>query len=299
MPDLIKSIAEKEAAIENGEGLIISKDAFAPWSFSKLKIIQQCPLKFYLQYVLKVKVPGAPPSLVTNVGKAVHRVIEFLILGKTIGDSYRLAKKEFVDSITHDEWEANVATTEMNIVEFRKRLDAFEQRNPVKRYIQELRVGIKSDYTPTAFFDKEVYYRGVIDLGMQLESNDIILLDHKTGAPAAMGIKNFQDQLDTYKILFHHGVESVEGAQAGIHFVKDGKIVLDHYADKKEIEGRLVQSLEFYMIGAVDRLKEIAFFKHIRGGHCRWCDYNEQCKKGELEDVERKTKRFFPLKEVK
>lgn len=294
--DLKKTVVKKEEALDE---VNISKDGFAPWSFSKLKTLQQCPLKFYLQYVIKAKVPVAPPTLITTVGKAVHRVLEFLIMGKSIKDSYRLTRKEFVETLTNEEWENEVLTTELNIIEFRQRLDNFETKNPVKRYIQELRVGVTADYSPTAFFGDDVYYRGVIDLGMQLQSNDIILLDHKTGAPAIMGINNFKGQLDTYKVLFHHGVEQVEGAQAGIHFVKDGKIILDSYTKKDEIEGKLVQELEFYMTASVDRVKELGFFKHVRGNWCKYCDYNEDCKKGNLTDVELGTKRFFPIKEIK
>lgn len=294
--DLKTTIKNKEISLEEPD---ISKNGFAPWSFSKLKTLQQCPLKFYLQYILKIKMPAAPPTLITTVGKAVHRVLELLVLGKTIKDSFRLARKEFTDTLTNEEWETQVLTTELSIIEFRQRLDTFEAKNPIKRYIQELRIGITKDYAPTAFFGDDVYYRGVIDLGMQLESNDIILLDHKTGAPAIMGINNFKGQLDTYKVLFHHGVEPVQGAQAGIHFVKDGKVILDHYTKKEEIEGKLVQELEFYMIASVDRAKELGYFKHIRGSYCKYCDYNEDCKKGNLTDVELGTKRFFPIKEIK
>lgn len=296
--DIKKTIAVKEEELSEPD---ISKAGFAPWSFSKLKTLQQCPLKFYLQYVIKLKMPPAPPTLITTVGKAVHRVIELLILGKSIQESYRLTRREkdFATTLTNQEWEDHVLTTEMNIIEFRQRLDAFEAKNPIKRYIQEMKIGVTNDYNPTAFFGDDVYYRGVIDLGMQLKSNDIILLDHKTGAPAIMGINNFKGQLDTYKVLFHHGVEKVEGAQAGIHFVKDGKVILDHYIKKDEIEGKLVQELEFYMAAAVDHVKDLGYFKHVRGNWCKYCDYNDDCKKGNILDVELGTKRFFKLKEIK
>lgn len=294
MDDIKKSIIAKEV-----EEVLISKEAFAPWSFSKLKILQQCPLKFYLQYIVKLKWSLAPPSLITTVGKAVHRILEFLIIGKTVTESFKLAKKEYSASLTEEEWNQHVATTEFNVIQFREKLDAFEKKTPIKRFIQEKKVGITQEYQPTGFFSDDVYWRGVIDLGLQLESNDLIILDHKTGAPAEMGIRNFQSQLDSYKVLFHRGVDPVEGAQAGIHFVKDGKIILDHYSDKKEIDGKLINELEFFIIASVDRLKDIGYFKHIRGGYCKWCDYNAECKKGELLDVEFGTKRFFPIKEIK
>jgi hypothetical protein len=297
--DILKTIEAKEGDFEE---LDVSKTAFAPWSFSKLKVLQQCPLRFYLQYVLKVKLVDAPPpSLITNVGKAVHSILEKIILGKTINDSFELSRKEYASIISQADWESQVATTEYNMIAFRTRLDEFEKKFPIKRYVQELKVGIKADYSPTAFFDKEVYFRGVVDFGIQMQANefgDLIVIDHKTGAPAKMGIRNFKTQLDGYKVLFHHGVEPVAGAQAGIHFVKDGEILLDSYTTKEEIEGKLVNELEFYLSGSVDKVKELGYFKHIRGPHCKWCDYDADCKEGKLLNAELGTKRYFEIKKI-
>jgi hypothetical protein len=302
MADITKTIEIHEGKINE---IDVSKTAFAPWSFSKLKVLQQCPLRFYLQYLLKVKLVDAPPpSLITNVGKAVHLILENVILGKTISESFELAKKEYTDGgiMTVDQWDAQVATTEYNIIAFRTRLDEFEKKFPIKRYIQELRVGIKADYSPTAFFDKEVYFRGVVDFGIQMKAGeglaDLIIIDHKTGAPAKMGIRNFKTQLNGYKVLFHNGVEPIQGAQAGIHFVKDGEVILDSYTTKEEIEGKLTNELEFYLAGSVDKVKELGYFKHIRGPHCKWCDYDADCRDGKLLNAELGTKRFFEIKKI-
>jgi RecB family exonuclease len=226
--DLIQQIIKKEP-----DSLVINKDAFGAWSISKLKLLEKCPLSFYLRYVLKIKREGLPPSLITNVGKAAHRIIELLIMGKSITDCFKIAQKEYSPLITKEEWDANVATLEYNISEFRQRLDTFEKANPIKRYIQELQIGLTSQFEPTGFFADDVYFRGVIDLGLQTESNDVIIIDHKTGAPSKMGIRNFKTQLDTYKVVYHYGVGKVEGAQSGIHFVKDGQVILDDYVHQR------------------------------------------------------------------
>jgi RecB family exonuclease len=292
-------ITEKLEQKGEPDSLNLTNTGLGPWSFTKLKVLQQCPLRFYLQYVVKIKPLETPPNLVTNVGKAVHRILELLIAGKTLTDSYRLTRKEFVNILTDDEWVAEVATTELNIMEFRKRLDDFEKKFPIKRYVQELRIGMTAKYEPTGFFGEDVYWRGVIDLGMQLEGDDVIIIDHKTGAPPEMGIRNFQNQLDVYKIMFHRGVQPVHGAQAGIHFVKGGKVLLDNYSTREEIEGKLTRELEFYIVGAIDRTKDLKYFKHFRGSHCKYCDYNEECKAGNLKDIESGTKRYFNIKEIK
>lgn len=292
--DLLEKIKQKEPGF-----LEISKDSFGAWSISKLKLLEKCPLSFYLRYVLKIKMEGLPPSLITNIGKAAHRIIELMIMGKSITECFKATQKEFAPLITKEEWDANVATLEYNISEFRQRLDAFEKANPIRRYVQELQIGLTSQFEPTGFFAEDVYFRGVIDLGLQMESNDVIIIDHKTGAPSKMGIRNFKTQLDTYKVLYHYGVGKVDGAQSGIHFVKDGQIALDDYVPRATIEGNLRNELEFYIQGTADRLKEIGYFKHVRGSHCQWCEFNKECKEGLLQATEESTRKFFPIKEIK
>lgn len=282
------------------ESLSLTVEGLGPWSFSKLKLGQNCPLSFYLKYVIKIKVAEPPPSLITMVGKAAHRVIEHVILGKSIEDAFKLTRKEYVDTkqLTQEEWDSQVQTLEFSITAFRERLDSFEKKHPVKRYVQELRGGITREYEPTGFFAKEVFWRGIIDMGIQLESGDLIVLDHKTGAPAAMGLRNFTSQLDSYKILFHKGIEGISGAQAGIHFIRDGKVTLDEYVDKDVIETKLVNNLEFYLRGVVDGIKEDGKFKKKKGNHCKYCDFAPNCKAGELNDAEERSSKYFPIKPI-
>lgn len=291
MADLITTIKLAEANLHDIE---FTHKGFGAWSISKLKVFQQCPLNFYLKYVLKVKGKGFEPSLVTDVGRAAHKILELIISGKSIGDSFAAAKREYVPhSMPLEDWDNNVARLEYNITGFRERLDTFETKHGVKRYVQEIRVGLTEDLQPTGFFSDDVYFRGILDFGIQINSGDVIILDHKTGAPAVMGVRNFKTQLDTYKVLFHHGIEKVEGAQSGIHFIKDGEIILDDYTPKKEIEGRLVNELQFYIQGCVDKTVNLGYFKHFRGPYCKWCEYNKECSEGKLLETEQKTVRFF------
>lgn len=287
---------EEKVLRNEPESVEITAEGLGPWSCSKLKVAEQCPLNLYLKYVVKLKHPPKY-SLVTDVGKAVHRILEFVVMGKTITEAFAATRREF-RHMPDEVWEENLLSTEFSITEFRTRLDSFEKQHDVKRYVQELKVGFTREYEPTGFFADDVFFRGVLDLGIQMGSGDLVILDHKTGAPALMGIRNFQTQLNTYKVLFHKGVEEIEGAQAGIHFVRDGKILLDDYTDKTVIEGKLVRELEHNLQGVVDRINDFGYFKKIRGGHCKWCDYNEVCKRGELSGIEADTRKYFPIKPV-
>lgn len=270
----------------------------SPWSFSKLKSLQQCPLQFYLKYLVKLKVvrkrEGVP---ITEIGSAAHRILENIVLGKTITDSFKIAKDSYIDSIGHEYWTEHVASLEFNIAAFRSKLDSFEQATPIKRFIPELKIGIDRNWERTGFFDDNVYFRGITDLILQLENNDAIIIDHKNGGGTQYGgIKNHQAQLDTYKVLAHFGVEKVTGAQSGIHFIKEGAIILGDYSPAVEIETRLRDRLQFFIQSAIDTTVELGYFKHKRGSWCTYCEYDPKCKEGGYLEEEKETKQYFVQK---
>jgi hypothetical protein len=282
------------------ENLELTPVGLGAWSHSKVKCLKNCPLQFYLRYVLKVKPLEKPPiSLVTEVGKAAHRVLEIMIKGKSLSDSFKATRKEYEEVLSPEQWAEHVMSLEYSISAFRDKMEVFEKRNPIKRIFQEIRIGVDKDWQPTGFFSEDVYFRGVIDLALQMENKDALYIDHKTGAPAIMGVRNFQDQLNTYKVLFHHGIEKTTGGQAGIHFIRDGETALDDYAPAAEIETSLRNRVEFSIEAAIDSVKEIGFFKHKRGQYCNYCDFNENCKAGEFKSTVLDSKKWFQIKEVK
>lgn len=159
-------------------------------------------------------------------------------------------------------------------------------------------MGVTRNFEPTGFFSKDVWLRGVIDLVMVLDCMDAVIFDHKTGGGQG-GIKNYEEQLDWYKILFNFGVSKINGAQTGVHFIGEGEVKMGGYTPNSDIEGNLKNSLEMSLEGAIDLLKEKGFFKHVRGGYCKWCEYdNIGCKSGELKPLELSTKRWIQIKKV-
>lgn len=282
------------------------------WSFSKLKLLNQCPLQFYLKYVVKAKIDSPPViSVITETGKAAHRILELVVSGKSIEDAFKQVKKEYQAILPGDLWDhgdgheqGGVGRAELSITKFKERLDEFEKHTKVKRYITELKIGVTKDWEPTGFFttdinhpEKDVYFRGVIDLVIQLENSDILFLDHKFGPPAAMGVKNFQSQLDTYKVLFSKGIEEYGDSQSGVHFVRDGAVVMGTLTSKADVENTLVNRVEFSINGAIAKTKELGSFKHIRGSHCQWCEFDAACKAGELKAIEDDSKKWFVKEE--
>jgi hypothetical protein len=290
-------------------GVSLTPLGLGPWSFSKLKMLNQCPLQFYLKYVIKAKVDSIPVvSVITETGKAAHRILELVIMGKAIEDAFAQVKKEYAEILPGDLWHegdsnheaGGVGRAEYSITKFRERLDEFEKRTPVKRYLTELKIGVTKDWEPTGFFttneekpETNVYFRGVIDLIIQLENGDILFVDHKFGPPAVMGVKNFQDQLDMYKVLFAKGIQEYGDGQSGVHFIRDGEVVMGTMTNKKDIEGTLVNRTEFSIQGAIDKTKGLGYFKHVRGNQCKYCEFDALCQAGKLKDMEMETRKYF------
>ena len=262
---------------------IISREGLGAWSYSKKKLLMQCPLKFFLNYILKWKVPRVQDDNlpVADIGSALHLILENVVLGKSMVDSYKAANRKYLELVGEENWEKYVVGNEYNIVNFRQRLDDFERKYPVKRYLSEIRIAVTKDWAATDFFSEDCFYRGVVDLVIQLENGDGLIIDHKSvlNSNGFLSVKNFKEQLEVYKPLIHHGLVPLRGAQSGIHFIADGEVKFDNYHSQEEIEGRLRKMVEYNVDNAIEAVKEIGYFKHKAGGHCKWCDYREMCKK--------------------
>lgn len=289
--DILNELEEK--------GISFTKLGLGPWSHSKVKVLRSCPLKFYLQYILKKKPEGVQEvSLVTEVGKAAHRILEFNLGGKTLKDAYRLTRAEFKETIDDEQWVEHIESVEYSIQTFKSRIEDFENRHGVRRILQELRIGCTKEWEPTGFFADDVYYRGVIDLAIQLDNGDLILVDHKYGTVSAMGLRNFKDQLNNYKVLFDRGIEPITGAMAGIHHIKEGELSMGEYYDVETIRGTLLNAVEFNIQGAIDGVLELGYFKHIAGNGCKYCDYRTECKAGGYKALEKDSKKWFEIKPI-
>lgn len=282
--------------------LRMDKYSLGPWSISKLKVLRKCPFQFYLKYVLKVKVPadvaGRPDTVSADVGSAAHLILEHIMCGRTMQEAYRLARKEYgPEKLSNELWESRVETLENSINAFKERMDALGRKHKIKRVFTELRIGVTKDWEPTGFFAEDVYIRGVIDLIVQLEDGCILIFDHKTGGGEG-SLRPYEDQLNSYKVLFHFGIDPIKGAQSYIHFIQAGEIKPSYFSNVEDIEGKLRTLLEFDIEGAIDAVVELGFFKHVRGGYCKWCDFDGICKSKELKPLELGTKKFFEIKKV-
>lgn len=266
----------------------LTMEGLGPWSYSKMKSLQNCPFQFYLKYVHKMKTEfvQSPEAL---VGSAAHKILEYFVIGKPLTSSYKEVKQEFEAKMSPELWE-RVEQLEFSISEFKRRLDEFDRMHRIKRMFAEIRIGVTKDFEPTTFFADDVFFRGIVDLTLLLENGDAVFIDHKKGGSAEFGIKNYTQQLDSQKILFHGGITPINGATAGIHFIEAGQIRLGVHHTREEIENTLKHNLLLNIDSAIHRVIELGYFKHLSCSACKWCDFAVPCKSGALKQIELKTK---------
>lgn len=133
-----------------------------PWSYSSLSTYEQCPRKFYhLRIAKDVKDTMGEAAL---WGNRVHKALELAVKG-TQALPPELAKYN-------------------GIVE--------ALRSAPGQKFTEQKFGLTVHHTPTTFFGKDVWFRGIIDLKIVGKKN-AICLDWKTGR-----VKTDGDQLKLF-----------------------------------------------------------------------------------------------------
>lgn len=264
---------------------------FSQYSPSKIKTLKKCPLQFYLRYVLKYVPQIQPDHDVTNrdTGTLLHSILEYAVKGTTIDNSIMLtrAKHEFPDEF----WLENVQPHIPNVETFLQKLDRFNAEHHIDRISTELKMGVTRNWKMTTFFDANVFYRGIIDLLLISKAQGkAIIIDHKSGGSGEWGIKMHQSQLDVYKPFVLAAHPEVEEVAAGIHFIKEGSVVLEKgFTGKEMIQKSIIPGIEHEAEMAEQEVRELGFFKHYRGPHCIYCDFDADCKGKLLKAIEKES----------
>lgn len=261
----------------------VTPEGLAPWSVSKLKTLEKCPLKFFLQYVIKLKVEVSEDDdrMLAHIGSALHDILEQVVQGTDVKKALARTRIKYRKSIDKETWNEKVVGRIPNVEEFMGRLNAFTNANPVKNIYTEQKLAVTKDWKPAQFFDNQnAYFRGVIDLVLHLENGDAFIIDHKTGGTTKFGMRNYEFQLDSYKPLFHFGKEPINAAQAGIHFISEGSMMQGVLSDTHYIEDTVVSNLNFAIECAVDKVIDKGYFYYERNNFCKYCDFKEMCKAG-------------------
>lgn len=158
------------------------------WSHSALSAFEECPLRYKLTRVSKVV--KEPETEAIAWGKRVHTALE-----QRIRDSTPLPKL----LANYEPLAAKVANSSGEI-------------------LVEQRVAINAGFSPTEFFAKDVWCRGVLDVAV-VGTTSAMILDWKTGKR-----RDGFDQLKLFAAFAFAHYPSIERVDTGFAWLKEDAI---------------------------------------------------------------------------
>ena len=207
------------------------------WSYSSIKTFDQCPKKYYHLKVAKdVK---DEPGEAADYGTAVHLAAEeFIRDGKPIPEKFAFIRPAL------------------------ERLAAF----PGEKHC-ELRLGLTKTswgFDPCGFFDKNVWYRGIVDL-LILDGEKAWMIDYKTGKNAKYADMK---QLDLMAGALFVKYPELQVIKSGLLYV-----VSKEFPKKTHVR----EELDTYLSVFDEKLDQLAdamehgVFNPKSGPLCGWC----------------------------
>jgi RecB family exonuclease len=204
------------------------------WSYSSIKTFEQCPKKyFHLKVAKDVK---DDPGEAADYGTAVHLAAEeFIKEGKPIPDKFAYMRP-IVD-----------------------RLAAL----PGEKHA-ELKLGMKRNFSPCGFFDKDVWWRGIADL-LVIDRHRAWCVDYKTGKSARYADTKQLDLLAG--AVFSHFPE-VTKIKSSLLFVVSGDLIA-----KKHVITERSEYLSVFdeQLDRLDAAMENGVWNAKTSPLCGWC----------------------------
>jgi RecB family exonuclease len=207
------------------------------WSYSSIKTFDQCPKKyFHLKVVQDVKDEGNEAS---RYGNDAHAAAEAYIKdGTPIPDTYAVMRP-VVEALS---------------------------KFPGDKHT-ELRLGIKrtgNGFEPCGFFDKDVWYRGIVDL-LIVKGKTAYLIDYKTGKNAKYADMK---QLDLMAGAVFIHFPNVVRIKSGLAFV-----VSNEFPKKDHVREHLNQYLAVFddQLDQLEAAMDNGIWNAKTSPLCGWC----------------------------
>jgi len=209
------------------------------WSFSRLNTFENCPKRFYYQYIEQQY--HEPPQEHLQWGTHVHEELEKRMRDKT---SLPLPLQK------HEHY-----------------MQTFEKAGDGGRILVEQKLALTEDLQPVPMEHPDAWCRGIIDLAI-IKDNKALIVDYKTGK-----MKNDFTQLHLFAKLLTAKYPFVEQVMCQYLWLKFNKATKDT-VDVEKIEkkwGKIKERAD-RMMEAVKHDK----FPERPSGLCGWC-YARNC----------------------
>lgn len=209
------------------------------WSISRLNTYTQCPFKFKLTAIDKIREPSSPAM---ERGAAIHKEAEVYLKGTdlVVPTSLSLMTTEFLELKEHGA-EA------------------------------ELEVTFNKDWGITGWFDKDAWCRIKID-AMVLLGDTIKIIDFKTGKYKKDDNDAYEQQLELYALAALILYPDVKYVDASLWFVDSG----DHVGTKQDsYTHAMVPDLKKKWELKVTPMFVDTLFAERPNKFCNWCHFRK------------------------
>lgn len=205
-------------------------------SYSAIKQFENCPRQYYHVKILKSH--KSQPTEATSYGERVHKAFEeFVRDGTPLPPAFE-AYRNFVEPLAS--------------------LDA-------TIYCEE-KLGIRADFAPCGFFDKDVWYRGLPDyLAISKSGKTARVADYKTGKSSKYADTAQLELMAAMVMLHHPSVETVKGA---LLFVVVGDIIKAEYTRAQLPE---ILSKWAGRAGAIEKAVDVGVWNPRSSALCKFC----------------------------
>lgn len=243
---------------------------YGPWSISKAGVIEKCSLQFDFKYTKKIK--ELTQFQASRVGVAVHKALELALGGTPLKMAFLHAKDQ--SELTTDE-EEQLETFWDQVDRFVKTQVAFRKKHGVipQNVFLEQQWGMKTDFTGSDFFGKQVFFRGVVDYAVLTPKMDLIIIDHKSGKEK--DLSEYDAQFKSYALMALARIPNLRGVQTAINFVMPDKMAWNKYVKAEVIRDEYRPWMVEYLTKSCEGLLSEPVAK--KGWYCDWCGYKPIC----------------------
>ena len=210
------------------------------WSISRLNTYSQCPFKFKLTAIDRIKEPSSPAM---ERGSAIHKEAELYLKGDLteLPTSLALVAEEFEEL---------------------KKLGAQS----------ELEVTFTKDWGITGWFDADAWCRIKID-AMAMQDGTIRIIDFKTGKYKPDDNEAYEQQLELYALAALTLYPDIAKVSAELLFVDSG----NHVGTKQDsYTHAMLPALRTKWEGKVSPMFVDTMFSPRLNQYCRWCHFRKE-----------------------
>lgn len=267
------------------------------WSMSRLKLLETCPLQFYLSYIIKLRhMDETQDTTERDLGTTIHYLLEEMQAGATIAEAYEMTEAKYFGTVGADNWPRIIGMLP-SVRKFNRMLHDKEENEGAFDYVEpEMMMAVDRDYNPVDFFSKDAYFRGVVDY-MARRGDEALVIDYKKGGQGFL-TKYHSPQLSSYILLDYYCNGKFDFAQSYIYYVEAADL-----SRGPRLEGNMVEShtrpwLDNKIETAIANVEETGYFEYRRGNMCKYCDYADLCKDGKRGTAGKLIKYEIESKEV-